>query len=514
MNRLFRTLAAITAFVALSACGGSSDSGAYQSATLDPSPASGAGDPPSDPSSYTVTATVSGLSGSGLTLALNSDQPIPVAGNGQVTFPTTLADGAAYAVTVQAQPSGTQELCGVDNASGTIGGANVTNVAVTCAVMEGFLYRIEVVFGSSAPDGAVFSYGIAAGTGTLIPLGQAVATGALPMGVATSLDNRFLYIANETSSTISIYSVDPNTGALATLGSVATPQPGPMSMLMTAAGFLFVLGQTPGNVGCCATLTTFAVDATTGALTPAGSSLTFDPNTVANFVATPDGTILYLLTEGGGNNTATSETLTAYQIDSTTGALTAGPVLSWTTTWSSTTSPQTPMAMDPLGRYLYLVSSQSTLSVSAATVLPYAIDPATGALAPIGAGTSVASSPGTPGSMVVDPSGHYLYVLDQLNATSANHTVTTLAIDQSTGEVSLIGSAPTGGDPRSIAFDPNEQFMYVENQGAAGADPWSELASFAISDGTTAPAGQPLPISLFPQLPYDQGALFWIAVVK
>ncbi len=82
--------------------------------------------------SYTVGGSVGGLTGSGLVLSLNAGaQTLPVAANGAFTFPTGLANGAAYAVTIGTQPSG--QTCSVANGSGTISGANVTNVAVTCA---------------------------------------------------------------------------------------------------------------------------------------------------------------------------------------------------------------------------------------------------------------------------------------------------------------------------------------------------------------------------------------------
>jgi len=84
-------------------------------------------------STYTVGGSVSGLAGSGLVLSLNGGaQSLPVSANGAFTFPTALASGASYAVTVATQPSSPTQSCSVANGSGTIGSANVTNVAVTC----------------------------------------------------------------------------------------------------------------------------------------------------------------------------------------------------------------------------------------------------------------------------------------------------------------------------------------------------------------------------------------------
>jgi hypothetical protein len=82
---------------------------------------------------FTVGGTVAGLTGSGLVLSLNSGaQSLPVSANGAFTFPTALANGVAYAVTVGTHPSG--QICSVASGSGTIASANVGNVAVTCAL--------------------------------------------------------------------------------------------------------------------------------------------------------------------------------------------------------------------------------------------------------------------------------------------------------------------------------------------------------------------------------------------
>ncbi|MBX3688892.1 hypothetical protein, partial [Dokdonella sp.] len=83
--------------------------------------------------SYTVGGSIIGLSANGLQLSLNAGaQTISVtSGVTAFTFPTGLANGAAYAVTVQTQPSGL--VCFAQNAGGTIAGANVTNVVIDCS---------------------------------------------------------------------------------------------------------------------------------------------------------------------------------------------------------------------------------------------------------------------------------------------------------------------------------------------------------------------------------------------
>jgi len=79
---------------------------------------------------YTVGGAVSGLSGT-VILLNNASNSTSVNANGNFTFSTPVAQGSAYEVTVGTQPSG--QTCTVSNGSGTMGGANVTNVGVVCA---------------------------------------------------------------------------------------------------------------------------------------------------------------------------------------------------------------------------------------------------------------------------------------------------------------------------------------------------------------------------------------------
>ena len=80
---------------------------------------------------YSVGGTVSGLSGTGLVLQDNGGDNLAVSANGSFTFPTKVASGGAYAVTVHTQPSSPAQTCAVTNGSGTAT-ANVTNATVAC----------------------------------------------------------------------------------------------------------------------------------------------------------------------------------------------------------------------------------------------------------------------------------------------------------------------------------------------------------------------------------------------
>ncbi len=78
---------------------------------------------------YSVGGSVAGLTGT-VVLQDNGGDDLSVSANGSFTFATKVASGAAYAVTVKTNPAG--QTCTVSNGSGTVGSANVTNVAVSC----------------------------------------------------------------------------------------------------------------------------------------------------------------------------------------------------------------------------------------------------------------------------------------------------------------------------------------------------------------------------------------------
>ncbi len=126
---------------------------------------------------YTVGGTVGGLAGGGLVLSLNAGaQTLPVAANGTFTFPTALASGGNYAVTVQTQPSSPAQTCAVTNGSGTVGAANITNVAVVCATAQraisvitlGPSFTATPPIPTSVPDGTVLSFAITLEGGAIL----------------------------------------------------------------------------------------------------------------------------------------------------------------------------------------------------------------------------------------------------------------------------------------------------------------------------------------------------------
>jgi uncharacterized repeat protein (TIGR03803 family) len=128
----------------LAGCGGSSSSSpiatATPTATATATPTATATATPTatptatataTPVAYSVGGTVSGLSGSSVTLINNEIDALTVSSNGPYTFSLTSAGPGVYSVLIAAQPPG--QVCTVANGTGVITNASITNVNVACA---------------------------------------------------------------------------------------------------------------------------------------------------------------------------------------------------------------------------------------------------------------------------------------------------------------------------------------------------------------------------------------------
>jgi hypothetical protein len=118
------------------------------------------------PQTYTIGGTVIGLKSSGTVHVLNGNDNDAVSTNGTFTLPTAVTSGTAFTVSVGTLPTG--QVCAVQNGSGTVANANVTNVLVYCTYIQsvatlngsydtaGFNINIDTdLLGSGVPfDGA------------------------------------------------------------------------------------------------------------------------------------------------------------------------------------------------------------------------------------------------------------------------------------------------------------------------------------------------------------------------
>jgi streptogramin lyase len=81
---------------------------------------------------HTVGGTITGTSAAGLVLNDGVDTITVPAGATTFQFPTPLAPGETYSVSISAQPLGFTSICAVSSGSGTVGTGNVGSVAISC----------------------------------------------------------------------------------------------------------------------------------------------------------------------------------------------------------------------------------------------------------------------------------------------------------------------------------------------------------------------------------------------
>jgi 6-phosphogluconolactonase (cycloisomerase 2 family) len=435
---------------------------------------------------YTVSATVSGLSGSGLALTNNGGSNISVAGNGVVTIANGVSANTAYQVAVATQPTSPSQTCSVANGSGSVI-ANVSNIMVSCVTnsytvggnVSNLLGSGLVISNNGTANlpvsGATYAYTLASGSKFSLAFvtqpsnpSQTCVFANPPnaSGTVGSSNNTSVDIACTTNS----YAVGGTVSGLSGTG-LALSLNGGSSLSVSANGaFSF-----PSTVLSGAT---YAVAV---AVQPTGANYTCDvaagtgtvqggPITNVAVVCGPISGFAYVANSG-------AESLSAYAINGTTGALSP---LALIATGSSGEAPYA-IAVTPNKKFLYMSIENG------GEVFAFAVNGVTGAL------TAVAGSPFSIGSnlsgIAIDPSGQFLYVVDHGSGSSG---LFAYSINSTTGVLAPITGSPfaTGSSPFSITITPSGQYVYVANSQS------SSISGYAMNSTTgalTPLAGSPFP---------------------
>lgn len=208
---------------------------------------------------YTIGGTVNCLTGSGLVLQNNGSDDLSISADGNFTFATSVVSGTGYNVTVKKQPTNPIQKCIVSKNTGTVDGALVDNLAVSCMIP---LPRFAYV--ANYDDKTISLYTVDADTGQLRHNGYAVA-GTNPHSVTVDPSGKFAYVANAGDNTISVYTINQSTGAL-TAGTPVAAGTTPYSVTVDPSGkFAYA-----ANVDS-ATISVYTINQTTGAFTPGAS---------------------------------------------------------------------------------------------------------------------------------------------------------------------------------------------------------------------------------------------------
>lgn len=424
---------------------------------------------------YTIGGSVSGLLGSGLVLQVNGANSLGATQNGPFAFANPIASGTPYTVSVSTQPSTPTQTCSVANGAGTVTGANVTNVAITCVTnlytigvsvsgiaggAQGFVLQDNGGDNLGVTTNGVFTFATSLASGThyavtvlsqptfyycTVAAGSGTVTNAnLTIAVACIQIGGFVYVGNRGDNTVSGFVVDLNSGALTALPVTPT-------------------GAQPNAVvaGC----------------NPTGAGL---------------GGAIYVA-NGGAN------TVSAYAANLATGAL------------ALVTSPPVDAGATPV--FLDFDAAQClafALNNGDSTVSSYIEDSASGAL---GAAVDVAGSNGTapvaaanstlygqnnqPVEFVVNQASNSLTVFDIQTVTTGTAItgVTLTPVPTAPPSGPVVDTVATGATPSAVAAvtagEPPAPYLYVTNQGANTVSQYSVNYATgglaAITDPVTGP---------------------------
>jgi 6-phosphogluconolactonase len=400
---------------------------------------------------YRVSGSVSGLSGI-LNLQINNGNLLQV-GNGSFTFPQYLATGTAYSVTVPTQPTSPAQVCTVTNGTGTVGSANITNVAVKCLNVGRYVY---VVNSTDNTNGSVSAFTINATTGALTAIaGGNVAAHTKPTGIVIDSHQAvpLIYVDNATSADITEFEFATVSGAGLTPGApifldntdVVNETPAAIAIAPSGA-FLFTAGYGIGSKGA---IYGFALDKNGDPpLDLPAASVASDAPALGAAVD-PTSTLLF-------TTASSANLLDVYSVasDATATAVANGPYAT---------------GNDPRGVVVWPGSTATAGFVYTAnradnTISAFAYNGTSGSLQP----ATTYSTGHAPVGIAIDPTGTYLYT-----ANSADGTVSAFSINQSTGALTALGTAVASGNltptvnanpgPIDVKVDPSGQFVYCAN---------------------------------------------------
>lgn len=285
--------------------------------------------------------------------------------------------------------------------------------------------------------------GFTASSGTLTATPGTPYSERIGDGTALAVDvlGRFLFVANSTNNSISMFQIDSSTGALTEVpaspfasGSPSSGLPIPLRPLSLAAeptGQYLYAGYLSGAAAGESAVITYAIDATHLALVPMPQ---FE-------VDQPQQSNISMLVDAHGRNLYVADFMAAqvsiYQINAANGSLTLGKTVGGSLFARSLT-------MDPQNRFLFYGSGQNIGSIEVAPLSPIDSLP-TAALdnqLSIGVGDY-------PGVMTVDSTGTYLYAAGAGNifAFAINQTIGSLTAVQGVSQ-QLSGISAVVADPR------------------------------------------------------------------
>ncbi|MGD0759953.1 MAG: beta-propeller fold lactonase family protein [Candidatus Sulfotelmatobacter sp.] len=275
-------------------------------------------------------------------------------------------------------------------------------------------------------------------------------TGLAPEVILLHPSGKYLYVANSGEDDISLFSIAQSTGIITEVSRtpLGADAQTPVLMAMDAAGgYLYVANATSGSLS----VLSFASDGTLSA--PTTTFLGVKPSGMA---LAPSGGFIFIGAAVPNGQTGSGQ-IEVWK-------LTAGvPTLVGLFPTNAANSTPGGLVVDSTGTYLYCVNGAGGNSISAFTIAP-----TTGVLTPFSDSPIGESGVSAPVSLLIDPSGKYLYVANQGSSSSASGNLAAYSIG-SGGALTILTLSPftTVKQPTSLAADPNGNYLMVGGQGGS-----------------------------------------------
>ncbi len=466
----------------------------------------GSAQPSSEEDAYQIGGSVSGLSGSGLTIQNNLGDSLVISNNGPFTFSAELVEGDGYDVSILTNPTLRSQTCTVSNATGTVSDFNISDVDIVCVTNQydvsltvsglsgeglvlqnngfddlpiandgGYTFSRSVLSGEefsvsilSDPTGPIQDCSVNNANGTITDDDAQVAV------TCVSRLGRFAYVLNNRNgrnSNISMYTFANNTEQLRHNGYVLTG--GNNSIKISADGrglFVYTLNR-DGSVGE-SSISAFAIDQTNGKLNSL-VDVPYDTRGLdsSDFAISPLGRHLYTVNQA-------SDDISIFLLEESRGDLTyVGSI-------QSGGDDPINIEIDPSGRYVYVANTNSS-DISAFLV------EADGTLSPIdadantqGMQNTIAIEGGGVSSLTIDKSGRNLYAVD-----IDTRTITTFLVNNSTGSLVQVDSFATRlSAPFELTIDNSSEYAYISFSSSDMVNAYS-IDQFS---GVLSPIGRPL----------------------
>lgn len=356
-------------------------------------------------------------------------------------------------------------------------GANSSPMVLTLHATGRYAYV------TNTGSNSVAAFSINASTGILTPIaGSPFAAGERPSDTAIlHPSGRYLYVRNlgapNSAGSVTAYAINASTGALSAIGASAAIGANSTFAAMHPTGrFLLVAnGAIPANTYGPGSISVLSIDAATGALTSTQTPLSVAPYSVS---VDPSGRFVYAASAVGNVHYS-------FSLDGTTGALT--PLVNGAVTMSrdqpislvAYSSADSPNPVTFNSRHAFVANTGDN------TISGYVIDAASGALT---AGPPSASAGVGPRTLVVHPRGQYVVSVNQTN----QNDLASYAINASRGELAMARSTlATGGQaPVALAFHPDGRSVHLAHSVVTGPNSGMTSAfAFNPIEGTLSPVG-------------------------